>query len=177
MDESLTPPVPASDKPSKTQRKRDMLERQKLGEQLLGLSERQLNALPLESQLLDALIDAKTIRSREGRRRQQQYIGRLMRTADTQAIEKQLLLWQHGHRLADPSPLSEAAETLAQSLLEDPATLTQLLERYPQVEVQPLRQLLRTNRQRQRQDLPPGDAWEQLVNQLLQLIQSDDQPL
>ncbi len=177
MDESLTPPVTASEKPSKTQRKRDMLERQKLGEQLLGLSERQLNALPLDSQLRDALIDAKTIRSREGRRRQLQYIGRLMRTADSHAIEKQLLLWQHGHSPTNQPRLSEAAETLAKSLIEDQTALTQFLERYPHVEVQPLRQLLRTNRQRQRQDLPPGDAWEQLVNQLSQLIQSDDQPL
>lgn len=177
MDESLLPPVPASEKPSKTQRKRDMLERQKLGEQLLNLPERQLNALPLAPRLYEALVDAKTIRSREGQRRQLQYVGRLMRTADTDAIEKQLLLWQHGHSPDDTSPTIQAAEKLANTLLAHDDALTQLLERYPHTEVQPLRQLLRTIRRRQHPGPPRGEAWERLVKQLSSLIQSDDQPL
>lgn len=177
MDESLLPPVPASEKPSKTQRKRDMLERQKLGEQLLNLPERQLQALPLAPRLLEALMDAKTTRSREGQRRQLQYVGRLMRTADTDAIEKQLLLWQHGHGPNDKSPTIQAAEALANTLIAHDDALTQLLERYPHIEVQPLRQLLRTLRKRQHQNQPLGEAWERLIQQLSPLIQIDDQPL
>src|SRR5690625_5207815 len=64
--------------PSKSQRKRDMLALQKLGQTLTELKPAQLAKIPLDEDLLHAVTEMQRIRQREGRRRQLQYIGRLM---------------------------------------------------------------------------------------------------
>src|SRR5690625_792970 len=76
--------------PSKSQRKRDMLALQKLGQTLTELKPAQLAKIPLDEDLLHAVTEMQRIRQREGRRRQLQYIGRLMRSADHEAIEHAL---------------------------------------------------------------------------------------
>ena len=78
------------EKPSKTQRKRDMHELQALGERLVALDDDEIERLPIEERLADAVRDARTIRSREGRRRQLQFIGRLMRGVDADALRAAL---------------------------------------------------------------------------------------
>ncbi|HKY92940.1 MAG TPA: ribosome biogenesis factor YjgA [Nevskiaceae bacterium] len=72
--------------PSKSQVKRDMTELQALGEQLTRLADTQLAAIPLDDGMRDALAELKRIKSFEARRRQVQYIGKLMRDADVDAI-------------------------------------------------------------------------------------------
>lgn len=78
--------VPASEQsllpPSKSQRKRDASALQALGEQLVHLSSTQLKQLPLPEALLLAVQEAQTITERGGRKRQLQYIGKLMRQLD-----------------------------------------------------------------------------------------------
>src|SRR6185503_17138270 len=75
---------------SKTQRKRQMLELQTLGERLTALSEEQLEELELPERLFDAIIAAKRITKFGGLRRQMQYIGRLMREVDSAPIAARL---------------------------------------------------------------------------------------
>ena len=64
---------------SKTRRKREMHELQSLGAALIALPESQLDEMQLESELLQAVLDAKRFKSHEAKRRQLQYVGRLMR--------------------------------------------------------------------------------------------------
>jgi len=71
---------------SKTKRKAEMLELQALGTTLLALPQAQLTALELPDALAAALREAQRVRSREGKRRQLQYIGRLMREVDAEPI-------------------------------------------------------------------------------------------
>lgn len=78
------------EKPSKTQRKREMHELQTLGEGLVALEADQIARLPVDERLVDALLQARAIRSREGRRRQLQFIGRLMRDVDADALRAAL---------------------------------------------------------------------------------------
>lgn len=78
------------EKPSKTQRKREMHELQALGESLVALEADQIARLPVDERLVDALLQARAIRSREGRRRQLQFIGRLMRDVDADALRAAL---------------------------------------------------------------------------------------
>ncbi len=68
--------------PSKTRRKHEMHALQDLGEALVALDPRRLQQLDLPERLVDAIIQARGIRAHEGRRRQIQYIGKLMRTVD-----------------------------------------------------------------------------------------------
>lgn len=59
---------------------------QQLGERLIELPADELQALPLEERLRDAVVAAKNIRSHEALRRQKQLIGKLMRNCDPDPI-------------------------------------------------------------------------------------------
>ena len=76
--------------PSKSARKRDQHARQQLGERLVGLAPEQLSQIPLEDNLRDAIIAARSIRSRGALRRQNQLIGKLMREIDLGPVESAL---------------------------------------------------------------------------------------
>src|SRR5258708_12631689 len=75
---------------SKTKRKQEMHALQALGAALVALPESQLGELSLESNLYEAVIAAKRIKSHEAKRRQMQYIGRLMRGVDAEPIRERL---------------------------------------------------------------------------------------
>ena len=84
-----------AERPSKTRRKKDMHELQALGERLVELSSAQLAQVDMPDDLRDAVLEARRITGREGRRRQLQYIGRLMRDIDPAPIRAKLDEW-HG---------------------------------------------------------------------------------
>lgn len=74
------------DELSKTRRKKDMIALQALGERLAKLSDSQLAKLPLSDELLAAIHMARSLKSHEAIRRHVQYIGKLMRKEDVEAI-------------------------------------------------------------------------------------------
>jgi ribosome-associated protein len=78
------------EKISRTQKKRAAQALQKTGERLVRLSDAQFNALVLPEDLLEAVALAREIKSHEAKRRQLQYIGRLMREIGSLDIEKEL---------------------------------------------------------------------------------------
>lgn len=71
---------------SKSQKKRDAESLRKLGVQFIALSSAKLDKLPLTEPLYKAIVDAKSIKSHGAKRRQAQLIGKLMRSADYEAI-------------------------------------------------------------------------------------------
>lgn len=77
-------------KPSKSARKREYLKLQKMGEELIKLRVEELDALPLDDDLRDAVIEAKGIRAHSALRRQKQYIGKLMRQIDPEPLREAL---------------------------------------------------------------------------------------
>ena len=79
--------------PSKTQRKAEMDALQALGEALLEVGPDRLAELDLPERLVDALEAARRIKQREARRRQIQFIGRLMRDIDAAPIRSRLAQW------------------------------------------------------------------------------------
>lgn len=81
--DDLAVPLP----PSKSQRKREATALQALGEQLVKLTAAQLNRIALPDDLLAAVRQAQSITQRGGRKRQLQYIGKLMRQLDATDIE------------------------------------------------------------------------------------------
>ena len=76
--------------PSKSQKKRDALALQALGERLVELPPHQLAQLVLPQPLRDAVETARAISARGGRKRQLQYIGKLMRETDPEPIRAAL---------------------------------------------------------------------------------------
>ena len=75
---------------SKSQVKREMLALQSLGERLVGLSPNQISKIEMPQDLREAVLFARKLRRSEAWRRQMQYIGTLMRDADSEPIRKAL---------------------------------------------------------------------------------------
>ena len=120
---------PSDEPPSKSQRKRDSHALQALGERLVGLGDEQLRRVPLTEPLAEAVAVARRVTAREGRRRQLQYIGKLMRTVEVEPLRQALEQLTDGERAA--SALLHGAERWRQRLLEEPASRQQWLERHP----------------------------------------------
>lgn len=78
------------DLPSKSQRKRDMDALQDIGAELTELNEQQLASIELPENLRDAVLAARVMKRNEARRRQVQYIGKLMRQVDPAPIRVKL---------------------------------------------------------------------------------------
>jgi len=77
-------------KPSKSARKREYLALQKLGEELITIRGSDLQSMPLDEDLLEAIIEARRIKAHGALRRQKQYIGKLMRHVDPEPINAAL---------------------------------------------------------------------------------------
>jgi ribosome-associated protein len=89
-EESLSP---SELLPSKTRRKAAMHALQDLGEAMVLLTPARLAALALPERLADAILQARHITRWEARRRQMQFIGRLMRDVDPLPIQARLEQW------------------------------------------------------------------------------------
>ena len=90
----------AISKPSKSAKKREFLALQVLGEQLVGLTERQLRNMELDENLFHAVTAAMQMKSHGALRRQCQLIGKLMRDIDPQPIRSALAVLQRQERKA-----------------------------------------------------------------------------
>lgn len=82
-------------KPSKSARKREFLALQKLGEDLITLKESDLRHIGLDEDLLEAILEARRIKSNSALRRQKQYIGKIMRNVDPEPIRAAIIRLCH----------------------------------------------------------------------------------
>jgi ribosome-associated protein len=73
------PPEERNEEKSRSRKKRESTALQLAGEKLAALAPTELAALDLPEDLAAAISDLRKMRTRESRRRQMQYIGRLMR--------------------------------------------------------------------------------------------------
>lgn len=83
--------------PSKSSRKRAAHAAQKLGERLVRMRDQELAGLPLPEELRDAIAEARRLSSRGALSRQHQFIGKLMREVDVDAIEAALAAQADAH--------------------------------------------------------------------------------
>ena len=132
------------DRPSKSQKKRDMHDLQSLGEDLLTLPASRVKPLQLPEILLDAVAAAKKITNFEGKRRQIQYIGKLMRKVDPEPIRQAVADFKLGR--AQDSLTLHQSEAWRERLLADDAALQAFIEAHAGVDVQQLRSLVRAAR-------------------------------
>jgi ribosome-associated protein len=150
MTQSPSDELDLPDKPSKSQVKREMLALQALGKQIVQLSEQRVKQLPLDEKLMQAVLLAQRTTSREGRRRQIHYVGKLMRNAPAQAIEAQIDTWANGSR--EETAYLHAIERDRDLLLADDAALTTWLDAHPGVDVQAMRALIRAARSEEKKN-------------------------
>jgi ribosome-associated protein len=126
---------------SKSQRKKNMLALQKLGESLLSLSDSQLAAIELPDKLLAAIQHAKHLTSNEAKRRQLQYIGKIIREIDWPAIQQELEQIQLAHE-KDTAKFREIEYWRDQLILENNDIIETFLKEYPHADRKQLRQLI-----------------------------------
>lgn len=131
---------------SRSERKRQMLALQKIGEVLVDLPDAQLAMIPLEGALADAIALARTITAHEGKRRQLQYIGKLMRDVDPEpivaALEKIQLKDQRSK-----AKFHQIERWRDKLIAEGDKKLENFIKQFPQTDSQRLRTLIRRAQQ------------------------------
>lgn len=185
LDLELKRELKGGDAPSRTELKRESTELQRLGTELLALHGDALERLALPDKLQDALNDAQRITNFEGKRRQMQFVGKLMRQLDDHDLERvrAALAAQHS---------GSASETLALHLVEqwrdrliaDQAAFALWITQFPATDGQQLRALIR----QARKDAQPSRAGEtprhgkafrelfQMVREQMARIPENDEP-
>ena len=154
LDQELKLAMKWGQSTSKTDAKRESEELQELGEQLLALRSDLFKPLPLPDKLADALADAKRITNFEGKRRQMQFIGKLMRHLDEatlQAVRHALELQRLGHSY-DTEQLHQAEQWRDRLIASDEA-VQEWIAQHPGTDTQQLRALVR----QARKDAVPAD--------------------
>lgn len=130
------------DGPSKTMLKQASQDVQELGAELFKLNAAQLDEIVKDERLRAALREHGRMPTREAKRRHMHFIGKLLRDGDSETVLRQAL----ANIRAGEARLLAEAETWRERLLADDAALTEWIKAHPQVEVQPLRALVRNAR-------------------------------
>lgn len=146
------------ERPSKSQRKRDVHALQKLGVELVALNKDQLAQFELPERLAEAIAEAQRISNFEGRRRQMQFIGKLMREVEPAPIRARL------DRIKGVAHESTATQHLIERwrerLLADTEALTLFAAEYPQGDLQRLRSLIASVKRDRANNRPPKNYRE-----------------
>lgn len=137
---------------SKSQIKREMDNLQELGERLTQLNREQLDQVPMGDKLGIAVREYQRLKKNEAKRRQLQYIGRIMRSLEDEETDA----IAHVIKSFDASQVEHAQrfhqiENWRDRLLSDNSALTDYLSQYPEADVQHLRQLIRNAQKEQLQ--------------------------
>jgi ribosome-associated protein len=145
-------------RPSKTQRKKAMQELQSLGERLVALNSEQLASVELPEELREAVREASRVKTHEARRRQMQYIGRLMREVDPTPIREKISVWDGRSR--EHTAREHEIERWRGRLLEDEGAIAQFAALHPGADLQHLRSLVRNARAERDAGRPPKSSRE-----------------
>jgi ribosome-associated protein len=156
---------------SKTQRKKAVHMLQALGEELVELNDDQLTAIELPEALRDAVMAARRITKFEAKRRQLQYIGKLMRKVDPEPIRAALdaVLARSRRQIA----AHKRVEAWRERLLAGPGAVNEVLAEYPGADAQRLRALVR-GALRERDAGSPPRSYRELYQALRALLARDE---
>ena len=156
----------ADARPSKTRLKQQSHDLQKLGLALAALPDERLAALDLPERLHEAIAEYRRTRTHEGRRRQLQYVGKLMREVDAEPLHEAVAQATLGS--ARDTLLLHEAERWRDALLADDAAMTRWLQDHADCDAQRLRSLVRAARREAA--LPPEQRNPRSHRELFQFI-------
>lgn len=139
--------------PSKTRRKLEMHELQDLGIALVALDSSRLASLDLPEKLVDAITLARTVTRHEARRRQMQFIGRLMREIDADPVRAALARWADGPQ-RDRARFA-LVERWRDRVLDEPGGLQAFADAYPSTAPGALGELIAEVRAERARGAPP----------------------
>jgi len=155
---------------SKSEIKRDAEDLKQLGEKLVNLTKANLTKVPLDDSLKDAIELAQRLQ-KEARRRQLQYIGKLLRSIDAEPIREALEKIENKHN--QQQAMLHKLEILRDELVtKGDAALTDLLNEHPSADRQHLRNLIRAA-QKEKEQNKPSKAYREIYQILKTLILED----
>ena len=155
---------------SKSEIKRDAEDLKQLGEKLVNLTKANLTKVPLDDSLKDALELAQRLQ-KEARRRQLQYIGKLLRSIDAEPIREALEKIENKHN--QQQAMLHKLEILRDELVaKGDVALTDLLNEHPSADRQQLRNLIRAA-QKEKEQNKPSKAYREIYQILKTLILED----
>lgn len=143
--------------PSKSQVKRDCDALQKLGEEMLAMRQSELDAMDLPEELNEALREARKIQSRGGLKRHRQYIGKVMRQIDSEAVKNQIEQFRHKHD-TNTMQFRKIEQWRDRLLVDDKDALSEVIEAHPEVDRQHINQLIRQAKRELEQAKPPTSS-------------------
>ncbi|GAA4419581.1 ribosome biogenesis factor YjgA [Acidovorax lacteus] len=140
---------------SRTDLKRESEELQALGQELLTLAPALMARLNLPDKLTEALAEARRITNFEGKRRQMQFVGKLMRKLEDDTVEAiRAALQEQRNGSAQARWLLHEAEQWRDRLIESDTAVTEWMAEHPATDAQQLRALIR----QARKDAPVENA-------------------
>lgn len=154
---------------SKSEIKRDAEELKRLGAELVDLGKNSLDKIPLDERLRNEIELAQRIK-KEGRRRQLQLIGKLLRSIDVEPIRIALdkLKNRHNQQVA----LFHKLEMLRDRLIDEgDEAMTDVIALYPQADRQQLRSMIRNAQKEKAGNKPPKSA-RQIFQYLRELAET-----
>lgn len=155
---------------SKSEIKRDAEDLKQLGEKLVNLTKANLTKVPLDDSLKDAIELAQRLQ-KEARRRQLQYIGKLLRSIDAEPIREALEKIENKHN--QQQAMLHKLEILRDELVaKGDAALTDFLNEHPSADRQQLRNLIRAA-QKEKEQNKPSKAYREIYQILKTLILED----
>ena len=147
-----------TDEPTRTDLKKESTELQKLGEDLLTLRAELMTKLELPDKLVDGVAEAKRITNFEGKRRQMQFIGKLMRKLEPSKWDEIRAALQEQHMpSAKETMVLHQSEQWRDRLIADDDAVGQWLNLNPDTDSQQLRALVRQARKDAKPE-KPGEA-------------------
>jgi len=156
--------------PSRNELKKQMQDLQELGEAVAALPVDRLDKLKIDERLRDAIDELRRTRSFEGKRRQLQYIGKLMKAEDPAPLREAVASFRVGSA-SDTLALHQAEYWRDQLLAGDDA-LKKWVEEYPATDIQQLRSLVRSAR---KEKLEPGERHGRAYRDLFRLVKEQMQ--
>jgi len=151
--------------PSRNELKKQMQDLQELGEAVSALPPDRLDKLKIDERLRDAIDELRRTRSFEGKRRQVQYIGKLMKHENPEPLREAVASYRVGSA-TDTLALHQAEYWRDQLLAADDA-LANWVKEYPATDVQQLRSLVRAAR---KEKLEPGERHGRAYRDLFKMV-------
>lgn len=138
---------------SRTQKKKEALALQKLGEKLVELSAEQLEEIDMPEEIYNAVKEVKAMRSHGARRRQMQYIGTLMRKIDPSQIEDAIQEIEQGN-YRKALEFQETEMWRDELIAGNKELMEEILNKYPDTDRQQMAQLVRNAAKEKKADKP-----------------------
>lgn len=153
--------------PSKTRRKAEMHALKDLGLALVELEPRRLAEIAadveLPERLFDAIVAARSITAWGARKRQLQFVGKLMRDIDPAPVRRRLDVWAQGHDM--DTARQHALERWRERLIAEPDALDALAAVHPRLDRPRFRTLVARARDERERGAPPH-AFRELFREL-----------